>query len=136
MSSNAYEDARRAEAYARLEFPGTYSLAYRDLPGIIAAHVRGRDALDFGCGTGRSTRFLRTLGFQAVGVDVARAMVLRARELDPRGDYRLTNSGELGFADGSLDLALSAFTFDNVPTMAEKVRLFRALARLLRPQRR
>ena len=136
MSFNAYEDARRAEAYARLEFPGTYSLAYRDLPAIIAAHVRGRDALDFGCGTGRSTRFLRTLGVQAVGVDVARAMVLRARELDPRGDYRLTNSGELGFADGSLDLALSAFTFDNVPTMAEKVRLFRALARLLRPHGR
>ena len=30
--SNVYEDAKRAEAYSKLEFPGTYYLAYRDLP--------------------------------------------------------------------------------------------------------
>ncbi len=41
---NCYEDARRAEAYARLEFPGTYYLAYRDLPALFAEHVRGRRA--------------------------------------------------------------------------------------------
>ena len=39
--SNCYEDARRAEAYAKLEFPGTYYLAYRDLPEIIFEHVTG-----------------------------------------------------------------------------------------------
>ena len=60
---NSYEDAKRAETYAKLEFPGTYYLAYRDLPGIIFDHVKGRKALDFGCGTGRSTRFLQKIGF-------------------------------------------------------------------------
>jgi len=68
---NSYEDAKRAEAYAKLEFPGTYYLAYRDLPEIIFEHVKGRKAIDFGCGTGRSTRFLQKLGFNAIGVDVA-----------------------------------------------------------------
>ncbi len=136
MSFNAYEDARRAEAYARLELPGTYSLAYRDLPALIAEHVRGHEALDFGCGTGRSTRFLRALGFDAVGVDISREMVARARALDPGGEYRLTEHGDLGLAGGSCDLVLSAFTFDNVPTMAEKVRLFRALGTVLRPHGR
>jgi hypothetical protein len=29
---NVYEDKARAQAYADLEFPGTYYLAYRDLP--------------------------------------------------------------------------------------------------------
>ena len=53
---NVYEDADRAEAYANLEFPGTYYLAYRDLPRIMSAHGRGTRAVDFGCGTGRSTR--------------------------------------------------------------------------------
>ena len=33
--ANVYEDTRRAAAYANLEFPGTYYLAYRDLPDII-----------------------------------------------------------------------------------------------------
>ncbi len=38
---NVYEDAQRAEAYAKLEFPGTYYLAYRDLPEIILHRSKG-----------------------------------------------------------------------------------------------
>jgi hypothetical protein len=49
---NVYDDRARAAAYARLEFPGTYYLAFRDLPAILAEHVQGRQAVDFGCGTG------------------------------------------------------------------------------------
>ena len=73
--SNAYEDAERAEAYAKLEFPGTYYLAFRDLPEIISQHVNGKKAMDFGCGTGRSTRFLTELGFDSVGVDISADML-------------------------------------------------------------
>ena len=130
---NVYEDTRRAEAYAKLEFPGTYYLAYRDLPEIIGQHVRGRKAIDFGCGTGRSTRFLRELGFEAVGVDIAEDMIKKAREIDPRGDYRLMADGSLSeFEDDTLDLVLSVFTFDNIPSTDQKVRLFGELGRLLR----
>ena len=130
--SNVYDDDARASAYARLEFPGTYYLAYRDLPAIVGQHVRGRKALDFGCGAGRSTRFLRGLGFDVVGVDIADHMLERAREIDPQGDYRLVPDGSLdGLAPASFDLALSAFTFDNIPTMEKKVALLRALKQLL-----
>ena len=79
---NVYEDTKRAAAYSKLEFPGTYYLAYRDLPKIILEHVKGRKAIDFGCGTGRSTRFLKKLGFDTVGVDIAEEMIKRAREMD------------------------------------------------------
>lgn len=84
--SNVYEDRQRASAYATLEFPGTYHLAYRDLPAIIATHVTGRAALDFGCGAGRSTRFLQRRGFDA---DDLRAVL-----------------------DRRFDLVLAAFPFD------------------------
>lgn len=67
---NCYEDADRADAYASLEFANTYYLAYRDLPAIISEYVAGTRALDFGCGTGRSSRFLQKLGFDVIGVDV------------------------------------------------------------------
>jgi len=60
---NTYNDRTRADSYSRLGFPNTYYLAYRDLPAIISAHVTGNKAMDFGCGTGRSTRFLKQLGF-------------------------------------------------------------------------
>jgi ubiquinone/menaquinone biosynthesis C-methylase UbiE len=130
---NSYENAKRAEAYAKLEFPGTYYLAYRDLPEIIFEHVKGREGIDFGCGTGRSTRFLQRLGFDVVGVDISEDMLKKARELDPEGDYRLVEDGDLSqLQAGAYDLALSAFTFDNIPTMEKKIRNFRELGRLLK----
>jgi SAM-dependent methyltransferase len=130
--ANVYEDRARAEAYARLEFPGTYYLAYRDLPEIIRAHVRGTRAIDFGCGAGRSTRFLRGLGFAVLGLDISEPMLAQARARDPGGDYRLIAGDDLGAGvAGAFDLALAAFTFDNVPTMERKVALFRALKRAL-----
>ncbi|MGD9141380.1 MAG: class I SAM-dependent methyltransferase [bacterium] len=129
---NVYDDARRAEAYSKLEFPGTDYLAYRDIPGIIARHVRGRRAMDFGCGTGRSTRFLEQLGFEAVGVDIARDMLMQAQAADPDGDYRLVEDGNLQSLEGEeFDLVLSVFTFDNIPTMEKKVALFSQLRSML-----
>jgi SAM-dependent methyltransferase len=131
--TNVYEDERRAESYAKLEFPGTYYLAYRDLPEIIGTHAKGMSALDFGCGAGRSTRFARDLGFQTVGVDISPDMIRRAREMDPAGDYRLIEDGRIGLWRGpSFDLVLSVFTFDNIPTMERKVALFREFGTLLK----
>lgn len=137
MFRNAYEDAGFADAYSRLEFPGTYYLAFRDLPRIIAAHVQGTTALDFGCGAGRSTRFIRRLGFDAVGLDVSAEMIRRAREIDPSGDYRIIPEGGLSaFAGRSFDLVLCAFTFDNIPSKGRKIALFHGLSRLLAPRGR
>ena len=130
--SNVYEDSKRARAYATLECPGTYYLAYRDLPAIVAQHVTGREALDFGCGAGRSTRFLKKLGFNAVGIDISRSMVELARRDDPTGDYRLVEDGDFSaFQPSQFDVILSAFAFDNIPHVAKRGELLRGLRRLL-----
>jgi ubiquinone/menaquinone biosynthesis C-methylase UbiE len=132
-SVNCYEDASRASAYATLEFANTYYLAFRDLPEILSAHVTGRRALDFGCGSGRSTRILRKLGFDVIGVDISEDMLRIARTTDPSGDYRLVPGDNLNqFAAGSFDLVLCAFPFDNVPG-GMKTRIFCDLRRLLAP---
>lgn len=128
--SNCYADAARAQAYAKLEFANTYYLAYRDLPEIIARHVQGAKALDFGCGTGRSTRYLRRLGFQVTGVDISEDMLRLARLTDADGDYRLVGDGDLSAITPGFDLVLSAFTFDNIPA-EKKLLLFTQLRRLL-----
>jgi len=131
---NCYENATRAEAYAKLEFANTYHLAFRDLPEIYRTHVKGSGALDFGCGTGRSTRFLRELGFAAVGVDISPEMLARAREIDPAGDYRLIPGDDMSeLPRAAFALVQSAFTFDNIAGMETKVSLFRGLRELLAP---
>jgi SAM-dependent methyltransferase len=130
--TNCYANETRAAAYSQLEFANTYHLAFRDLPAIIQEHVTGTSALDFGCGAGRSTRYIRQLGFQTVGVDISPEMIARARELDPAGDYRLiegTRFSEL--QPESYDLITSLFTFDNIPAQ-DKPALFIELARLLK----
>jgi len=131
---NTYADLTRAEAYAQLEFANTYYLAYRDVPQVLREHVTGHHALDFGCGTGRSTRFLRSLGFAVTGVDVASEMVAKARELDSGGDYRLLDEGDFtGLGVGQFDLVLSMFTFDNIPGIETKITILRDLRGLLKP---
>jgi SAM-dependent methyltransferase len=130
--SNVYDDKQRAEAYAKLEFRGTYYLAYRDLPTIISEHVRGGKALDFGCRAGRSTRFLKKLNFDSVGIDISSSMIRAARNADPHGDYRLVRDGDFSeFEPESFDLVLSAFAFDNIPDMAKRGELLHELSQLL-----
>jgi SAM-dependent methyltransferase len=130
--SNCYEDVSRAGAYATLEFANTYHLAYRDLPAILAEYVAGPKALDFGCGTGRSTRFLEKRGFETTGVDISEDMLRIARSLDPSGDYRLVPQDNFSaFPPESYDLIVSLFTFDNIPA-TDKVRILSDLRRLLR----
>lgn len=130
--TNSYEDLKRAEAYSSLAFARTYHLAYRDLPGIIRNHVTGNAALDFGCGTGRSTRFLRELGFDVTGIDISEQMVAKARQVDPQGLYRVIKNGDFSqLTPGSYDLVQSVFTFDNIPAK-QKLPLFVGLQALLK----
>ena len=132
---NVYEDEERARAYATLEFPGTYYLAFRDLPALIRRYSHGaRRALDFGCGTGRSTRFLRNLGLEVIGVDISQAMLDQARALDPSGDYYLVRDSIVAeFVPSSFDVILAAFTFDNISTDEAKTEALSGLSTLLAP---
>lgn len=131
---NCYEDTKRAESYSKLEYPGTYYLAFRDIPEILIKYAKGKKALDFGCGAGRSTRFLQNLGFDATGVDISSEMIALANRIDPDGQYKLANEGTLDkFPDSTFDVIQSAFTFDNIPTLELKSSLFKEFKRILKP---
>ena len=107
-------------------------MAYRDLPEIISEFVAKGKAIDFGCGTGRSTRFLKKLGFDALGVDISAGMIKKAEELDPDGTYILNDNNQLSeMAESQFDLILSVFTFDNIPDKEERIKLFSELGKRL-----
>jgi SAM-dependent methyltransferase len=130
---NSWDDQTRAESYSRLEFPNTYFLAYRDLPKIISFYVKGNRAIDFGCGTGRSARFLKRLGFEVTGIDISADMIEIARNLDVSGDYQQVSNGEydhLGI--GQFDLVQSVFTFDNIPGWENRINILKGLGNLMK----
>jgi len=129
---NVYKDEYRASSYARLGFTGTYYLAYRDLPDIISKYAKGVKALDFGCGAGRSTRFVRDLGFDVTGLDISDEMLNKAFELDKNGKYCLVPDGDLSIiGENRYDLITSIFTFDNVSPVDNKISIFRQLGNVL-----
>ncbi len=131
---NSWDNRTRAESYAKLEFPNTYYLAYRDLPDIISEHIRGRLAVDFGCGTGRSTRFLRSLGFDVIGIDISRDMLQEAKSADPSGKYEWVENGAYRhLGPGRFDLVQSIFTFDNIPGWDNRTNILTGLKALLKP---
>ena len=70
-----------------------------------------------------------------MGVDIAEDMIRRARELDPGGVYRLVDGGGLGRLEAAAyDLVLSVFTFDDIPTMGDKVGAMRGIGARLKPE--
>lgn len=131
---NSWSNKARAESYSKLEFPNTYYLAYRDLPLIISIHIAGNRAIDFGCGTGRSTRFLKELGFEVTGIDIAEEMLAIARQKDPSGNYLIVTDGEYDhLGKGKYDMVQSIFTFDNIPGWENRSKILAGLGELLKP---
>jgi len=133
MSSiNVYEDSKRADSYSKLEFPGTYYLAYRDIPGLLKKHVNGNKAVDFGCGTGRSTRFLKKYGFDTIGIDISIDMITKAREFDPAGEYLLIENDNYEKLEiNYYNLVLAGFTFDNIPGKKNRINILGKLKEII-----
>src|SRR5262249_32074695 len=73
-----------------------------------------RTALDVGCGEGRFCRLLRQISIQAIGIDPTGALIERARQRDPDGQYQLGKAEELEFEDGRFDLVVSYLTLIDI----------------------
>jgi SAM-dependent methyltransferase len=133
MSIKTHDYETQAGAFAGLEMQGTQYLAFRDIPMLIQDYSGSvASVLDYGCGAGRSTRFLKRLGFNAVGVDVSKDMLDQARSKDGSGEYRHIPSGLLPFEDSAFDLIFSSFVFLEVSRIEEIERILKEMKRVLR----
>jgi SAM-dependent methyltransferase len=101
----------------------------------LAGHGRGR-CLDLGCGTGFHLATLHELGWTVTGIDISEDQLRLAR--DRAGGFAELLHGDatdLPFADGSFDLAFSAFTHTDVDdfeaVVAEAVRVLAPEGRLV-----
>ncbi|GGP68596.1 class I SAM-dependent methyltransferase [Streptomyces abikoensis] len=96
-----------------------------------AQSLRGRDVLEIGAGAAQCSRWLAARGARPVALDLSHRQLQHALRIG--ADFPLVEADAcaLPFADGSFDLACSAY--GAVPFVADPVRLMREVRRVLRP---
>jgi SAM-dependent methyltransferase len=100
------------------------------------AGLRGRTVLELGAGAAQCSRWLAARGARPVALDISYRMLQHSRRIDEqRGTVRVpvvqADAAVLPFADGSFDLACSAY--GAVPFSADTAQLMREVHRVLRP---
>lgn len=134
LSVNRSQSADYAERYSHLKITGTQFLAFRDLPELIGRHAGVAAAtLDYGCGAGKSSAFLRSLGLRVDGVDVNEQMVARARASAPAGRFQPLKNGRIPADDERYDLAFASWVLMEIGTKRQLVSTLREVARVLKP---
>ena len=133
-------NSEEASKYAQisLQGDGTLFLSFRDLELIIHQHFpnslfQSLNAVDYGCGAGRSARYLKSLGITKVdGFDISEDMIKQAQELDPLGNYTKISSAEIPVSDSIYDLAFMSFVTVAIDKKNEISRVFKEINRILK----
>lgn len=135
---SAHEDySKIATLYAQNQASGTDYLAFRDIPDIIAHCAPKRNklsVLDYGCGAGLSTRFIKQVlpsPTQVVGVDLSTDMLQQAMKADPQGKY-LKMEKVIPFPDSSFDLVYCNFVLFEIPSHAEIIHMLSEIRRTMK----
>ncbi|MGE0631596.1 MAG: class I SAM-dependent methyltransferase [Parachlamydiales bacterium] len=117
--------------YSKFGIEGTSFLAFRDVPDLIRKYVQGIKTLDYGCGAGRSTRFLKSQGLDVIGVDISEKF-LDACKKEAGIHYCKIENGKLPFIDNSYDFVFSSLVFLAIPSKQDIKTALREIHRILK----
>lgn len=110
----------------------------READAHLLGDVDDRRVLEIGAGSAPCARWLRTAGAEVVALDLSAGMLGRAAELNRSTGVDVpllqAEAAALPLADGSMDLACSAF--GGLPFVADVGAVFAEVARVLRPSGR
>lgn len=144
MSSEFHIDyAPICHLYAKKQMTGSLYLAFRDIPRLLQSYsLLNRDscvkALDFGCGAGGSTRYLKSLkclfknGIEVEGVDISSDMLNLALQMDSGGCYMLLKNDHIPLSDDSCDLIISTFVLFEFATKEKMVQILKEIKRVMK----
>tara|TARA_R110002072_G_scaffold301521_1_gene481448 strand:- start:4071 stop:4802 length:732 start_codon:yes stop_codon:yes gene_type:complete len=120
--------SKLANKYSKSPIKGTGYLAFRDLPKIILENNKGqlpKAVLDYGCGTGRSTRFIKELGIDhVVGLDQSSDMINIANQNNDACEYFHISNNQIPFSNNNFDCVISTFVMLEISSEAELLDIF------------
>jgi SAM-dependent methyltransferase len=123
-----------AKIYGTLGVEGTtYEIGYDCVRESLGDGIAGKAFLDFGCGAGRSTFFLKALGAEHVyGVDHDQNMLDLALATKRDGVEFFLIADVIPLPDEAVDGAISLTVFVEIRTMAAMSKVCSEVARVLR----
>ncbi|MBE7385912.1 MAG: class I SAM-dependent methyltransferase [Leptolyngbya sp. SIO1E4] len=87
---------------------------------------------DFGCGPGQTTQYLKNLGIEISGLDLAEKALEQTRTLHPEISFRKGNMLDLDFENNSIAGVVAFYAIVHF-TEAQVERAFREIFRVLKP---
>jgi ubiquinone/menaquinone biosynthesis C-methylase UbiE len=136
----AYEDySKLAQLYAQNQAAGTDYLAFRDVPLLMNSCLpeeKKLSVLDYGCGAGLSTRFIKKLVPEdscVVGVDISEDMLKQAILADNTGTYFKMDQN-IPFPDMTFDFVYCNFVLFELPNYSEIIRVLSEIRRTMQPE--
>ena len=106
--------------------------------GMIKAFVRhvtegpAHPVVDAGCGTGRMTRLLASLGVDISGIDLSAGMIAVARRTSPELSFEVADLSDLPYADMQLGGVFAWYSIIHTPP-GDLPRIFAEFFRVLAP---
>lgn len=107
-------------------------LAFRDITQLIGKYTNGKLTLDFGCETGRSSRFLQSLGLTVDAVDISQEMINKAGHIDQTIPYMLILANKIPQSSNFYDLVFSSLVLFEVSCLDKLLKTFREIHRVLK----
>ena len=133
MSTNNYTD--NASIFAKHDWDGTQIIAHRTLEPLLKKYLaQGEQAIDIGTGTGRSRKFLESIGFNADGTDIDENMLRTAMINDRHKTHRyfLMRDNHIPHSCGQYHLAFSSMVVLEIPDAVAMQQYFAEAHRVLR----
>ena len=122
MTSNAVNLEQVRDAYASvadlyIELFGTRQQVHADDLAFIGRHLSSQpgNVLDLGCGPGHITDYLRSLGVDAIGIDMVPEFIAHAKAAHPDGRYQLGSMKSLDVDDRSIAGILAWYSLIHLP---------------------
>lgn len=117
MSLEQVRDAYASVADLYIGLFGTRQQVHADDLAFIGRHlsIQPGKVLDVGCGPGHITDYLRSLGVDAMGIDMVPRFIAHAKAAHPDGEYQLGSMKSLDVENRSIAGILAWFSLIHQP---------------------
>lgn len=75
----------------------------------------GKRILDVGCGVGRDTLYFNEDGYEAIGIDLAEALLAEAKKIAPASKFKKMDFRKMSFKENSFDGIWSMSSLVHIP---------------------